>query len=403
MLNRNTKTQPECPQIKDTTTNKSNDFNSLLDETLEYLKQLQLQQKQQKQQCHKKGYTNLESFKLLQNNLNQLKVPKSQRTLFQLIISYWDIIGLAILNIIFATYLAYFVASYFYSPPTFNLYTTFYSQLDALYKWLISKWMQWNNFSDYTSEECAAVMPDLLNSIFRPKDNCGMCQPNVLTEIKRVKNISKEEFLAKYAYTGVPVIITDAIKNWSALRILSFGFLKDLYLDINAKNTFDKYKDHNRNNEDSRLACQFFPYKTKFKSLVEVFEMDEERFQSPWYVGWSNCNNYASKVLRKHYKRPYFLPDDSEMSRLDWIFMGTPGYGAEIHIDDVNNPSWQAQISGIKKWTFKPVAECLFKCPFTLYADVYPGDIIVFDSNRWFHSTHIVGEDISLTIGSEYD
>ena len=31
------------------------------------------------------------------------------------------------------------------------------------------------------------------------------------------------------------------------------------------------------------------------------------------------------------------------MSRLDWIFMGTPGYGAEMHIDDVQNPSWQGK------------------------------------------------------------
>jgi hypothetical protein len=36
-----------------------------------------------------------------------------------------------------------------------------------------------------------------------------------------------------------------------------------------------------------------------------------------------------------------FFLDESEMSRLDWIFMGTPGYGAEMHIDDVQNPSWQ--------------------------------------------------------------
>ena len=132
--------------------------------------------------------------------------------------------------------------------------------------------------------------------------------------------------------------------------------------------------------------------------------MGPDRMKStPWYVGWSNCNNQASKVLRKHYKRPYFLPDEAEMSGLDWIFMGTPGYGALMHIDDVDNPSWQAQISGIKRWTFMPPAECLFKCPFVLYADVHPGNIIVFDSNRWFHSTFIVGPDLSLTIGSEYD
>ena len=38
-----------------------------------------------------------------------------------------------------------------------------------------------------------------------------------------------------------------------------------------------------------------------------------------------------------------------------------------------------------------------------IYVDVYPGDVLVFDSNRWFHSTYIKGDEISLTIGSEYD
>ncbi len=70
----------------------------------------------------------------------------------------------------------------------------------------------------------------------------------------------------------------------------------------------------------------------------------------------------------------------------------------------VNHPSWQAQISGIKLWTFKPPAECFLSglCS-TLQVNVFPGDVIVFDSNRWYHSTFIKGDEISLTIGSEYD
>ena len=36
--------------------------------------------------------------------------------------------------------------------------------------------------------------------------------------------------------------------------------------------------------------------------------------------------------LRKHYERPKFLPDDSESSSLDWIFMGGSGTGAMMHV-----------------------------------------------------------------------
>lgn len=73
-----------------------------------------------------------------------------------------------------------------------------------------------------------------------------------------------------------------------------------------------------------------------------------------------------------------------------------------MHIDNVDTSSWQAQISGHKRWTFVPPAECFFKCSI-LHADIHPGDVFIFDSNRWFHSTVVNGDNISLTIGSEYD
>lgn len=40
----------------------------------------------------------------------------------------------------------------------------------------------------------------------------------------------------------------------------------------------------------------------------------------------------VTEVLRKHYQRPYFLPPDAEAKRLDWIFMGSKGYGAPMHV-----------------------------------------------------------------------
>jgi histone arginine demethylase JMJD6 len=77
--------------------------------------------------------------------------------------------------------------------------------------------------------------------------------------------------------------------------------------------------------------------------------MKDERWQmaenyKPWYVGWANCDKEAGTILREYYERPDFLPKDSESGRRDWIFMGTPGYGAPYHIDNVKYPSWQAQV-----------------------------------------------------------
>lgn len=46
----------------------------------------------------------------------------------------------------------------------------------------------------------------------------------------------------------------------------------------------------------------------------------------------SNCNPDVAKILRQHYNRPTFLPDDSESSAIDWIFMGYSQQGAAMHV-----------------------------------------------------------------------
>ena len=46
----------------------------------------------------------------------------------------------------------------------------------------------------------------------------------------------------------------------------------------------------------------------------------------------SNCHAETARELRKNYERPYFLPEGSESSRLDWIFMGWHGPGAFLHV-----------------------------------------------------------------------
>lgn len=243
-------------------------------------------------------------------------------------------------------------------------------------------------------EECLVDLPESLTDLLRPPVECGFCQ-NV-SQVDVVTGISKEEFEQLYAYTGVPVIVADGTANWTAPQVFSFEFFKEIY-----KKGSTALENHSKN-------CQFFPYKTAFRGLAEVMQMSEERARmedgsAPWYVGWSNCDFAAANLLRKHYERPYFLPRLSESSKTDWIFMGSPGYGAHLHIDNVGHPSWQAQITGTKRWTLEPPPECYFQCPLSVQVTVQPGQIIVLDTNIWYHSTLNVGDDISITIGSEYD
>lgn len=69
--------------------------------------------------------------------------------------------------------------------------------------------------------------------------------------------------------------------NWTAPEVFSFDYFKEVY------------------GEGEKLAqgksssCQFFPYKTEFRSLKEALSMDFSRAHyndsngsTPWYIGW---------------------------------------------------------------------------------------------------------------------
>lgn len=168
---------------------------------------------------------------------------------------------------------------------------------------------------DIYHEECLAPKLESLIDIFRPPTSCDICRN--IDHIERVSNITREEFENKYAYTNHPVIITDAMNDWLALEKFSFKFFKRLY---HANSSALRAVEEN---------CQFFPYKNKdeFETLGDVFNMDLERAYMveedyrPWYIGWSNCDYSTAYLLRQYYTRPYFLPEQSESSKLDWIFM----------------------------------------------------------------------------------
>lgn len=130
---------------------------------------------------------------------------------------------------------------------------------------------------DVEKEQCVIGMPEKLVDVFRPPIECGFCRG--ITEVDHVTNISPDEFEKTYAYTGRPVVIVDGTKNWTATKEFSFEFFRNIYGDDSP------VLDNTESN------CQFFPYKTSFKNLGEVFNMTEERAHmkdgsEPWYIGW---------------------------------------------------------------------------------------------------------------------
>ncbi|XP_012538594.1 uncharacterized protein LOC105837941 [Monomorium pharaonis] len=256
---------------------------------------------------------------------------------------------------------------------------------------LIVTWIalqsSWTYVQAYRYSKCWITTPSFVQKLFRPPQDCSICQD--IQQVDKLIAVDPTIFEQRYAYSGKPVVISDAMANWTASEVFSFAFFKTLY------------------DGGEQANCQFFPYKTEFRSLQDVFNMSANRAMmekgtTPWYVGWSNCDEKIGVTLRQHYQRPYFLPATAESKKTDWIFMGSNGYGAPMHVDDVDYPSWQAQIKGEKLWILDPPRECHYTCK-RLEVIVHTGEIIVLDTNRWYHQTKIISEDMSITIGAEYD
>uniref|UniRef100_A0A1I8GHS9 Cupin_8 domain-containing protein n=1 Tax=Macrostomum lignano TaxID=282301 RepID=A0A1I8GHS9_9PLAT len=242
--------------------------------------------------------------------------------------------------------------------------------------------------SDTLNQRCLLSAEDFIMEMSRAPVNCGMCKD--MREMPVEYNMTRELFLKKYAYTARPVLIKNVVKDWRALQNFSLDFFKNLY---------DSKPDSYKVQDD---AGQFFAYKTEFGTLREALHMSEERRQKDWYFGWSNADEEIGQKLRQYYSRPDFLPEDAESSRIDWMFMGISRKGAQLHIDYVSRPSWQAQIKGRKIWEVVPSPECASVCH-SFNITVHAGDIINIDTNRWYHATYVYPGDFSVTIGSEYD
>uniref|UniRef100_H2YDK2 JmjC domain-containing protein n=1 Tax=Ciona savignyi TaxID=51511 RepID=H2YDK2_CIOSA len=228
-----------------------------------------------------------------------------------------------------------------------SLYVTIRKETELGKTLLTSYYNYYGDNQGLDEESCVYRMSEFLQDPFRPPVDCNECK-NV-TGIKYVNNLTHAEFLDQYAFSMQPVLIKDGQNGWTAKETFSYNYFSSVYSpDSEAL-------------EKVTRDCQFFPYQTKFSDLSEFFNMSEKRANGegdPWYVGWSNCDGKAANELRKHYKLPYFLPPELDHSKTDWVFMGLPGYGANMHIDFVGTLSWQAQVKGLKKWILETPPEC---------------------------------------------
>ena len=131
---------------------------------------------------------------------------------------------------------------------------------------------------DYVlSTPCLLDSNHVTDELYRPRVDCSMCRD--VQSVPEERNLSQNKFYTQYAFTGRPVLVKQAILNWTAMSHFSFKFFQKLYRETEGALAIIE--------ED----CQFFPYGTEFITLSDALGMSDERatFQPgelPWYIGW---------------------------------------------------------------------------------------------------------------------
>jgi hypothetical protein len=96
----------------------------------------------------------LDSFRFFEKSLKQ----KDERSMFTKFIkrlfSYWDVILLLFLNILFATYLCYFFSVYNSPNPRIDIA----NKVTQIKHWLITQWLYYDGFTDLTKGKCKCPM-----------------------------------------------------------------------------------------------------------------------------------------------------------------------------------------------------------------------------------------------------
>ena len=122
---------------------------------------------------------------------------------------------------------------------------------------------------------CLIYQPLPFSEFLQPIADCSVCEG--IVEAPRIVNLSREEFVRKYAYSSRPIVVAGAALEWSAIEVFSYEYFKELY------HRFPEAIESDTN------TGQFFFYSSNIRDLQELFELSSERASmatEKWYIGW---------------------------------------------------------------------------------------------------------------------
>ena len=169
-------------------------------------------------------------------------------------------------------------------------------------------------------------------------------------QVDRRSNLSVSDFKKDYLRGNKPVVITDAIKDWSDKRTWSFDYFAEDCGDIEVKIfRYDRDEEFTDDNVTMMKLAEFingvreadwltYPYylRDNWTLFHEHPKLRDDHSVPPYFFDWFK---FFPPFLRMPYPR---------------IFIGPKGAVTPIHMDVWRTHAWLSQLSGRKRWLLYP-------------------------------------------------
>ncbi|KAL9963633.1 hypothetical protein ACROYT_G027159 [Oculina patagonica] len=261
-------------------------------------------------------------------------------------------------------------------------YDPTYRQICIYGKFITMKALPYWDWTEIYDRECIIDNPYYVRDEMTEED-CNVCRK--LRSIKRVSNVSQSDIADDYLFSNVPVIVTDAMDDWDALKTFDINFLAELY-------------GSNEVLRDSPSACQFQSttpeYGTPQQLLSAVKSGELQKFQA----FWENCEKESAKVFRQYYRRPYFLPPMAEATEGNWFIVSSEE-SKTLTVSWDASATWMAQVKRSARFRLTPNDICRNICH-KIVVKLDPGEVLTVPDKMWSVSYKPVGSDPVVTFGS---
>ena len=213
-----------------------------------------------------------------------------------------------------------------------------------------------------------------------------------MAEIPRCHKPSLEEFRERYAFPGLPVILTGLTDHWTARTWTPRGIAERF----------------------PQAPVQVTPAGSEVEGTREmplseyVQAVENGETEGDYLTSW--CFRTHCPELLKDFEIPVYFQDDwleelPEKNDMMWLFLGAKDSGMGMHQDLGHTAAWNCQVTGLKKWAlvapeygdylyegqvnaFKPnrVRHSKFRRAEVLFGEVAAGEVL-FIPGAWWHQT----------------